>query len=235
MQEMIDNRSWKDSTPGLPASRQGLLSGVAVFRALSVLILQYVSCLHYLSRQLIASTSRFFSRLKRAIMDHPEMFELVNEIVDWFDVWSTHVSSIPAQFDDPFAFDSITRKLAVDQLRKEITQMHSVVGREHSVTQAAKKPAKKQGLSREDKVKALLNRIQQTYEAPGALRKEGPRHDNDHVNIADIRIAPTHDELMCPVPPYLPYTIPEAPHHCPPDSMERCLDIQFRLLREDLT
>jgi len=46
VQEMIDIRSWKDTTPGLPASRQGLLSGVSIFKALSVLIIQYAPYLN---------------------------------------------------------------------------------------------------------------------------------------------------------------------------------------------
>ena len=78
-------------------------------------------------------------------------------------------------------------------------------------------------------------RLEQTYDPPGHLRPEGPRHDNDFMNIAEIRICPTSEELTCQLPPYLPVTVPGAPHHLPAGSMERHLDTQFRLLREDLT
>lgn len=168
-------------------------------------------------------------------MDHPEIYDLVNSIADWFGIWSIYVSSVPPRFDDPIASNSTTRKMAVDQIREDIARLRSIVSRERKVTESARKPAQKQGLTREQKMQALLTRVQQTYDAPGALRSDGPRHDNDFADIADIRIAPTHNELMCPVPPYLPITIAEAPHHCAPESTQKILDIQFRLLREDLT
>ncbi|KAG9092170.1 hypothetical protein FS749_015949 [Ceratobasidium sp. UAMH 11750] len=40
---------------------------------------------------------------------------------------------------------------------------------------------------------------------------------------------------MCEDDPYLPPNFPEAPHFHPQQSVERLLDIQFRLLREELT
>jgi len=82
---------------------------------------------------------------------------------------------------------------------------------------------------------ALTSRLNHTYEPPGTLRDgETPRHDNDFTDIRDIRIAPTHEELLCPLPPYLPVFLPTAPHHLPVNSMQRHLDIQFRLLREEM-
>lgn len=82
---------------------------------------------------------------------------------------------------------------------------------------------------------AFTSRLTNTYEPPGTLRDGGmPRHDNDFTDICDIRIAPTHEELLCPLPPYLPVFLPTAPHHLPVDSMQRHLDIQFRLLREEM-
>ena len=77
--------------------------------------------------------------------------------------------------------------------------------------------------------------LHNAYEGPGAARPEGPRHDNDYINIADIQIAPTHAELTSPLHPFLPANLFGAPHPLPPESMEQLLDIQFRLLREELT
>lgn len=85
-------------------------------------------------------------------------------------------------------------------------------------------------ISEEGDIAALHN----AYEGPGSLRPEGPRHDNDFVDINDIRIAPTHNELISRISPYLPANIHAAPHPYSPESMERLLDIQFRLLREEL-
>jgi hypothetical protein len=85
-----------------------------------------------------------------------------------------------------------------------------------------------------DMQQASSSRLANIYEPPGNLRDGGPRHDNDFTDIRDIRIAPTHQELLCPIGPYLPVFLPMAPHHLPSNSMQRHLDIQFRLLREDM-
>ncbi|KIM23242.1 hypothetical protein M408DRAFT_264957 [Serendipita vermifera MAFF 305830] len=61
-----------------------------------------------------------------------------------------------------------------------------------------------------------------------------PRHDNDFDNIRLISIPPTQEEMMTQTPPYFPENIPEARQHLPKNSMERLLDVQFRLLREEL-
>ena len=81
---------------------------------------------------------------------------------------------------------------------------------------------------------AFISRLAHTYDPPGTLRDGGSRHDNDSTDIQDIRIAPTHEELLCPIAPYLPVFLPMAPHHLPENSIQRHLDIQFRLLREEM-
>jgi hypothetical protein len=83
---------------------------------------------------------------------------------------------------------------------------------------------------------ALIANLQRIcdYNGPGELREKGPRHDNDHLEIDKIRIAPTHEELMCEDEPYLPPNFPGAPHFFDAKCAERLLDIQFRLLREEL-
>ena len=65
---------------------------------------------------------------------------------------------------------------------------------------------------------------------PGALSELGPRHDNDHANIFDIKILPTTDEIQSPRLEYLPSSDPTK-HHLP--GLAGLLDRQFRLLRED--
>jgi hypothetical protein len=57
----------------------------------------------------------------------------------------------------------------------------------------------------------------------------------DFVDIASIRVAPTSQELSCRLEGFLPANLYDAPHPLPAGSMERLLDIQFRLLREELT
>lgn len=81
----------------------------------------------------------------------------------------------------------------------------------------------------------IIAALQTNYDGPGEDRQDGPRHDNDHREIDKIRIAPTHQELISRIPPFLPANLYDAPHPLPAESMERLLDIQFRLLREELT
>lgn len=65
---------------------------------------------------------------------------------------------------------------------------------------------------------------------PGSLSELGPRHDNDHANIFDIKILPTTDEIQSPRLEYLPSSDPTK-QHLP--GLAGLLDRQFRLLRED--
>ncbi|KAL8676499.1 MAG: hypothetical protein Q9186_006983 [Xanthomendoza sp. 1 TL-2023] len=43
------------------------------------------------------------------------------------------------------------------------------------------------------------------HDLPGLLSSDGPRHDNDHQHIKDIRILPTAEEINCPWLEYLPF------------------------------
>ena len=65
---------------------------------------------------------------------------------------------------------------------------------------------------------------------PGALSELGPRHDNDHANIFDIKILPTTEEIQSSRLEYLPLSDPTK-QHLP--GLAGLLDRQFRLLRED--
>jgi len=65
---------------------------------------------------------------------------------------------------------------------------------------------------------------------PGVLSELGPRHDNDHANIFDIKILPTTEEIQSPRLEYLPSSDPTK-QHLP--GLAGLLDRQFRLLRED--
>ncbi|OTB11705.1 hypothetical protein K445DRAFT_339577 [Daldinia sp. EC12] len=65
---------------------------------------------------------------------------------------------------------------------------------------------------------------------PGRLSADGPRHDNDHADICDIRILPTHEEIESIRNEYLP-TTDAFSFHVP--GIRGRLDREFRLLRED--
>ncbi|KAI0118538.1 hypothetical protein F4776DRAFT_258264 [Hypoxylon sp. NC0597] len=65
---------------------------------------------------------------------------------------------------------------------------------------------------------------------PGRLSADGPRHDNDHEDICDIRILPTREEITSKRSEYLPTTDPSSFHL---RGIKGRLDREFRLLRED--
>ena len=71
-------------------------------------------------------------------------------------------------------------------------------------------------------------------DGPGTLSSLGSRHDNDHVDIQDIRILPTTDEMLCLRPPFIPRKSLNANHHLP-RGQKRHLDTLFRQLRYDST
>ncbi|KAK5129238.1 hypothetical protein LTR08_003723 [Meristemomyces frigidus] len=67
-------------------------------------------------------------------------------------------------------------------------------------------------------------------ERPGELSEDGPRHDNDSVNIRQISILPTLQEIQSSRVEYLPLADPREWHL---GGLEGLLDRHFRLLRED--
>lgn len=67
-------------------------------------------------------------------------------------------------------------------------------------------------------------------DGPGSLSPTGPRHDNDHNHIKDIKILPTPQEIYSLRTEYLPTKDPSR-WHLP--GIHGLLDQQFRLLRED--
>ena len=176
-----------------------------------------------------------FNRFKTALEIHPQLNELVEHLTEWFSIWKTGVLSNPPTFQDPVTSNSETCGLTVKTLGETIERLGAIIGREHQATESRRVITNKVVLSDAERAQALLMRLEHTYDPPGHSRLEGPRHDNDFANIAQIRICPTSDELMCQTAPYLPVTVPGVPHHLPAGSMERHLDTQFRLLREDLT
>ncbi|KAI4146606.1 MAG: hypothetical protein L6R39_003397 [Caloplaca ligustica] len=68
------------------------------------------------------------------------------------------------------------------------------------------------------------------HDMPGALSRDGPRHDNDHDDITDIQILPTAEEIQCSRPEYLPSNDATNRYLI---GLPALLDRHFRLLRED--
>ena len=71
-------------------------------------------------------------------------------------------------------------------------------------------------------------------DGPGFLSSKGARHDNDHLDICDVQILPTMDEILCRRLPYMPPKDDHMPHRYVP-GQRRLMDINFRQLRYDNT
>ncbi|KAK0755515.1 hypothetical protein N5P37_011917, partial [Trichoderma harzianum] len=69
-----------------------------------------------------------------------------------------------------------------------------------------------------------------TRDLPGRLSPGGPRHNNDHASIVNIKILPTYEEIMSPREEYLPVN-DSSQWHIP--GIRGRLDREFRLIRED--
>ncbi|THH13828.1 hypothetical protein EW146_g6431 [Bondarzewia mesenterica] len=215
---MVRATTWKDCSPGLSAVRQGALDGVIVFKSLATIFSQYLN------------------RFKNAIRNHPQILRLFEDLASWFELWAKSVSSTVPTFTDPITSSPKNiQKLTIEQLCEDIVRLVTIARRESGIADNLRRPVVRSVMTAEHRQQAMITRLRQTYDPPGILRESmQPRHDNDFSDIASIRIAPTHQELLCPVEPYLPKYLPDAPHHLPPGSMEKHVDIQFRLLREDL-
>lgn len=72
--------------------------------------------------------------------------------------------------------------------------------------------------------------FQLARDMPGVLSEQGPRHDNDCVNISDISILPTLQEIQSSRNEYLPVANPSEWHF---GGIHGLVDRHFRLLRED--
>ncbi|RDX40863.1 hypothetical protein OH76DRAFT_1412593 [Lentinus brumalis] len=217
LEAMMTAKSWRDPTPNLSPSLQNSLDGVTVFRTLSTLLLQY------------------FNRYNDGIRNFSDVPKFIKQFAEWFETWASDISAIHPRFEDSItSVPERNRNLLVGHIREDIDRLTAIVERETGVVMRLQKGPQKSALSREQRVQARIAQLAQTYDPPGERRPAGPRHDNDFEEIRSIRIAPTHEELFSPVAPYMPVFSPEAPHHLPLGSMERHLDIQFRLLREEL-
>ncbi|KIP05604.1 hypothetical protein PHLGIDRAFT_147296 [Phlebiopsis gigantea 11061_1 CR5-6] len=212
---MTGTRCFKEPAMLLSTGRQDV-GGVQVFDTLATVLLE---CL---------------IRMKNVTVAQPEMRPLVVQLNTWFESWVDGVTSDPPIFNDPLTSSPLSaREQVIHRLEKKYEQLVTIVNREHARTERSNAPPQKmiKDVTNEGTISALHN----SYVGPGQLRSDGPRHDNDHVEISDIRIAPTHEELICRVAPFLPSTLHGAPHPYPPESPERLLDIWYRLLREELT
>jgi hypothetical protein len=228
MNTAISARSFKDTRLSHPYKAVD----IQIFVSIAGVLHEYV-CKSTANRHFYR-ISRFLVRFKNAVATYPRLGPLVSNLDRWFQDWHAGVEATPPLFDNPFNNISCTvREHVIESIRDKIRRLVNIVQRdEQKVIKSDLKQKRKAAADVADHFGPALHA---TYEGPGHLRPNGPRHDNDFEHITEIRVAPTHEELMIRVPPFLPANYFDAPHPHPADSMQRLLDIQFRLLREELT
>ncbi|KAF8629392.1 hypothetical protein AX15_003447 [Amanita polypyramis BW_CC] len=177
------------------------------------------------------------TRFKNAISTHPQITHTIKKLQSWLDAWVRATKEDPPKFDNVFGNNFIARNHIIEHISKKVQLVVDIVDREQS--RMERQQARSIQLNQisgpsSGSQEGLAAMLHTTFDGPGDLSLDGSRHDNDAIEIREIRIAPTHEELICRKQPFLPANFFEAPHHLLPDSMERLLDIQFRLLREEL-
>ncbi|CAE6459337.1 unnamed protein product, partial [Rhizoctonia solani] len=177
----------------------------------------------------------YLTRFKEAPVMNPGVRDFTAQIVEWFDVWLVGLGSRPPFQDECADYDEAQLEFTVENLRRDKDRVLRVIRRGQTVVVNNDTKVSYQRLSGVNP--GLVAALDRNFDVdgPGELCEAGPRHDNDHAEIELIRVAPTRDELLCEDDPYLPPNFFEAPHFHDPRSIERLLDIQFRLLREELT
>lgn len=177
---------------------------------------------------LVQLLQEYLSRFSDAVVKNPEVQELLTSISSHFATYREAVSSDSTSFNDVDRYmNPRQRGFVLEGVRQSITMALKVVERTQVVPFVATVP---QSVSTNLLSAAALAALKRLFEPPGALRTSGPRHDNDNASIKEIRILPTHQELLAREPAFVPANMPDGPHHLPSGSMERQLDIVFRLL-----
>jgi hypothetical protein len=172
--------------------------------------------------------------IRSALREHSSLPLLVHNLSQWFDSWKT------GGFIDGWVPENDhAKKTTIDGLQLQITRLAAIVQREAGSISRRDRNTNSNGHLRlhhegHQHQATLIGPLEIHYDPAGHLRELGPRHDNDFEDIQTIVIPPTQEEMLSPAAPFLPANIPGAPHHLPEESMERLLDIQFRLLREEL-
>jgi len=173
---------------------------------------------------------RCLTRFKNAIVTYPGLLPLVQSVQEWFLIWKDGVTSEDqaVRFDDPLReYPAPQLKFIISCLEERVNQIVKIAGREESKLEDVNKHPVVNPIPPAVRMEGLIATLHMVYEPVGG------RHDNDLADISEIRIAPTSQELLS-VSSFTPANVYGAPHHLPDGTMERLLDIQFRLLREEL-
>ncbi|SPQ99174.1 unnamed protein product (mitochondrion) [Plasmodiophora brassicae] len=172
-------------------------------------------------------------RFQRQTVFHDAISKQVPVLFDLCRRWSARLSS-NTLYDERLG--AIESEFAVDCVR-------SVLGKLGSICANAENQLSLAAILQNDRSTRSASQANSPWASlprpipPGTVDgvTERRRHDNDHVQIGEIRVIPTMDEIVCPVPPALPGNFQLDPKaHWLPSGPARLLDTHFRLLREDM-
>jgi hypothetical protein len=175
-------------------------------------------------------------RIKEASINET-MHKIANDLYRLKNTYQQSLEQQQFSLTDPLASNLETRKYFFTILEKEMKTIDKMLNNGRKGLIFEQNPgAKTLKVSLDQShYKELARRVdaERTYDPPGELSKNGKRHNNDLVEISEIKIIPTNEEILCERPPFLPSTLRYSKHFLP-DGPARLLDTQFRLLREDL-
>ncbi|CAG8553649.1 12048_t:CDS:2, partial [Funneliformis mosseae] len=185
--------------------------------------------------------NELLSRIKEASVNdtiHKIVHRLQSALNAWKDSLMTERQS-KVQSDDALVSDLEKRRYYFEILNHEMKKLDYVLsdGRKSLIAARSEVNNTNNTVTSELVVQsrefARMNEFERLYDPPGELSRLGPRHDNDFLEICKISIIPTKDEILASREPSLP-SFMLGPSEFLPDGIARLLDMQFRLLREDM-
>ncbi|KAG0297679.1 hypothetical protein BGZ96_005343 [Linnemannia gamsii] len=176
-----------------------------------------------LQRALIAIVRLVYQLVKRKRDAQIEMADMVQDLHGLV----LRCTTLPSKNnEDAFENTNLTREM--DRLQQVVNDAQDTIIRPVEPSSMAS------GLAFSGGKHVNLVQLHHHYDPPGELSDEGPRHDNDPLEISKISVLPTQMELVSKRRPFLPSNdVAEAPHFLPA-GWRRQVDIHFRLYREDM-
>lgn len=176
-----------------------------------------------LQRALIAIVRLVYQLVKRKRDAQIEMADMVQELHGLV----LRCTTLPSKNnEDAFENTNLTREM--DRLQQVVNDAQDTIIR------PVEPSSMTSGVAFSGGKHVNLVQLHHHYDPPGELSGEGPRHDNDRLDISDISVLPTQTEIVSKRRPFLPSNdIAEAPHFLPA-GWRRQVDIHFRLYREDM-
>ncbi|GBC05064.1 hypothetical protein RclHR1_00600027 [Rhizophagus clarus] len=175
-------------------------------------------------------------RIKEASVNET-MHNIANDLYRLKTEYQQSIETQQISSSDPLTSNLESRNFFFTILEREMKTMDKMLNNDRKDLICEQNPKAKSLSVKLDQLhhKEMARRVdaKRIYDPPGELSKHGKRHDNDFVEISEISIIPTNEEILCERPPFLPSSLRDSLHFLP-DGAARLLDTQFRLLREDL-